>query len=43
MHDYVVGLRAVETIDFLTGYSAGSPYDFLELASCRKHGTVDFA
>ena len=34
-YDYVVSLRAVETIDFMTARWAHLPYDFLELVSNR--------
>ncbi len=34
-YDYVVALRAVETIDFMTARWAHLPYDFLELVSNR--------
>ncbi len=35
VHDYVIALRAVETIDFMTARSAHLPYDFLDLVSRR--------
>ena len=34
-YDYVIALRAVETIDFMTARWARLPYDFLELVSLR--------
>jgi len=34
-YDYVVALRAVETVDFMTAHWARLPYDFLELVSRR--------
>ena len=34
-YDYVVALRAVETIDFMTAHWARLPYEFLELVSRR--------
>lgn len=34
-YDYVIALRAVETIDFMTARWAHLPYDFLELVSRR--------
>jgi GMP synthase (glutamine-hydrolysing) len=34
-YDYVVALRAVETIDFMTARWAHLPYDFLEKVSSR--------
>jgi GMP synthase (glutamine-hydrolysing) len=34
-YDYVVTLRAVETIDFMTAHWARLPYDFLDLVSRR--------
>ncbi len=34
-YEYVVSLRAVETIDFMTARWAHLPYDFLELVSSR--------
>jgi len=34
-YDYVVALRAVETIDFMTARWAHLPYDFLEHVSGR--------
>ncbi|MEQ8206654.1 MAG: glutamine-hydrolyzing GMP synthase [Woeseia sp.] len=40
-YDYVVALRAVETIDFMTARWARLPYDFLELVSLRIINEVD--
>ena len=34
-YDYVIALRAVETIDFMTAQWARLPYDFLDLVSRR--------
>ncbi len=34
-YDYVVALRAVETIDFMTAHWARLPYDFLDVVSRR--------
>ncbi len=34
-YDYVVSLRAVETIDFMTAHWARLPYDFLDICSRR--------
>jgi GMP synthase (glutamine-hydrolysing) len=34
-YDYVVSLRAVETVDFMTAHWARLPYDFLDLVSRR--------
>jgi len=34
-YDYVIALRAVETIDFMTARWARLPYDFLDLVSSR--------
>lgn len=34
-YDYVVSLRAVETIDFMTARAAHLPYDFVDLVSTR--------
>jgi GMP synthase (glutamine-hydrolysing) len=34
-YDYVVALRAVETIDFMTAHWSRLPYDFLDLVSRR--------
>lgn len=40
-YDYVVSLRAVETIDFMTARWAHLPYDFLALVSNRIINEVD--
>jgi len=40
-YDYVVALRAVETIDFMTARWARLPYDFLEHVSLRIINEVD--
>jgi GMP synthase (glutamine-hydrolysing) len=40
-YDYVVSLRAVETIDFMTARWAHLPYDFLEKVSNRIINEVD--
>ncbi len=40
-YDYVVALRAVETIDFMTARWAHLPYEFLELVSNRIINEVD--
>jgi GMP synthase (glutamine-hydrolysing) len=40
-YDYVVSLRAVETIDFMTARWAHLPYDFLGLVSTRIINEVD--
>jgi GMP synthase (glutamine-hydrolysing) len=34
-YDFVVALRAVETVDFMTAHWARLPYEFLELVSLR--------
>ena len=34
-YDYVIALRAVETIDFMTAHWARLPYDFLDIVSRR--------
>jgi GMP synthase (glutamine-hydrolysing) len=34
-YDYVIALRAVETVDFMTAHWARLPYDFLDLVSRR--------
>ena len=34
-YDWVIALRAVETIDFMTAHWAHLPYDFLDLVSRR--------
>ena len=40
-YDYVVALRAVETIDFMTARWAHLPYEFLEHVSLRIINEVD--
>jgi GMP synthase (glutamine-hydrolysing) len=40
-YDYVVALRAVETIDFMTAHWAHLPYEFLEVVSNRIINEVD--
>jgi len=40
-YDYVVALRAVETIDFMTARWAHLPYEFLELVSGRIINEID--
>jgi GMP synthase (glutamine-hydrolysing) len=40
-YDYVVSLRAVETIDFMTAHWAHLPYDFLGHVSTRIINEVD--
>ncbi len=40
-YDWVVSLRAVETIDFMTARWAHLPYDFLELCSRRIINEID--
>ena len=40
-YDYVVALRAVETVDFMTARWAHLPYDFLDLVSRRIINEVD--
>jgi GMP synthase (glutamine-hydrolysing) len=40
-YDYVVALRAVETVDFMTARWARLPYDFLEHVSLRIINEVD--
>ncbi len=40
-YDYVIALRAVETIDFMTARWARLPYEFLELVSLRIINEVD--
>jgi len=40
-YDYVVALRAVETIDFMTARWARLPYDFLEHVSLRIINEID--
>jgi len=34
-YEYVISLRAVETVDFMTAHIAKLPYEFLELVSGR--------
>jgi GMP synthase (glutamine-hydrolysing) len=34
-YEYVIAIRIVETIDFMTAHFAHMPYDFLELVSRR--------
>jgi len=34
-YDYVIALRAVETVDFMTARWARLPYEFLEMVSLR--------
>ncbi len=40
-YDYVVALRAVETIDFMTAHWAKLPYDFLDIMSRRIINEID--
>jgi len=40
-YDYVIALRAVETVDFMTARWARLPYDFLERVSLRIINEVD--
>ncbi|MDX1654384.1 MAG: glutamine-hydrolyzing GMP synthase [Candidatus Competibacteraceae bacterium] len=40
-YDYVIALRAVETLDFMTARWAQLPYDFLDLVSRRIINEVD--
>ena len=40
-YDYVVALRAVETVDFMTARWAHLPYDFLEHVSLRIINEID--
>jgi len=40
-YDYVIALRAVETIDFMTARWARLPYDFLEQVSLRIINEID--
>jgi GMP synthase (glutamine-hydrolysing) len=40
-YDYVIALRAVETIDFMTARWAHLPYDFLDLVSQRIIHEID--
>ncbi|THB74053.1 MAG: glutamine-hydrolyzing GMP synthase [Gammaproteobacteria bacterium] len=40
-YDYVIALRAVETVDFMTAHWARLPYDFLDLMSRRIINEID--
>lgn len=40
-YDYVIALRAVETVDFMTARWARLPYDFLERVSLRIINEID--
>src|SRR5690606_40095502 len=40
-YDYVIALRAVETVDFMTARWARLPYDFLEHVSLRIINEID--
>ena len=40
-YDYVVALRAVETVDFMTAHWAKLPYEFLEHVASRIINEVD--
>jgi GMP synthase (glutamine-hydrolysing) len=40
-YQYVVAMRAVETIDFMTARWAHLPYDFLDLVSRRIVNEID--
>jgi len=40
-YDYVIALRAVETIDFMTARWAHLPYEFLDLCSRRIINEID--
>jgi GMP synthase (glutamine-hydrolysing) len=40
-YDYVIALRAVETIDFMTAHWAHLPYEFLDLVSRRIVNEID--
>ena len=40
-YDYVIALRAVETVDFMTARWAHLPYEFLELVSLRIINEID--
>ena len=40
-YDYVIALRCVETIDFMTAIWSRLPYDFLDVVSSRIINEVD--
>ena len=40
-YEYVIALRAVETIDFMTARWAHLPYDFIDLVSRRIINEID--
>jgi len=40
-YEYVIALRAVETIDFMTARWAQLPYDFIDLVSRRIINEID--
>jgi GMP synthase (glutamine-hydrolysing) len=40
-YDYVIALRAVETVDFMTAHWARLPYDFLDVVSRRIVNEID--
>ena len=40
-YDYVIALRAVETVDFMTARWARLPYEFLELVLAAHHQRGD--
>ena len=40
-YDYVIALRAVETVDFMTARWAHLPYEFLDEVSLRIINEVD--
>ncbi len=40
-YEYVIALRAVETVDFMTAHWAHLPYDFLDLCSRRIINEID--
>ncbi|MGW8369460.1 MAG: GMP synthase (glutamine-hydrolyzing), partial [Gammaproteobacteria bacterium] len=40
-YDYVIALRAVETVDFMTAHWAHLPYDFLDHVSRRIINEID--
>ncbi len=40
-YDYVISLRAVETIDFMTAKWSRLPYDFLDIVSTRIINEVE--